>query len=296
MGRGKPADSMALIECAHAILKEIQPASVRAVCYRLFTAGVIDSMSRANTNRVSTQLVYAREHGIIDWTWIVDETRRPERPGTWADPAAFAKAAKRSFRRDAWAHQPVRIQIWSEKSTVHGTVTPVLEEYGITFVVFHGYGSATAIQAAAVDSLIHDRPLKVYYVGDWDPSGLHMSAVDLPQRLERYGGEVDLVRLALTEEDVGRNSDLPSFPLASKTGDPRLRWYGNTTGLNRCWELDALSPAILRERLRENIEAEIDWPAWQRTLDCEKAEKASLDMVLGEWQRIIQEGSPRMEK
>ncbi len=58
MGRGKSQASKQLIEAAYEILNEIQPASVRAVCYRLFTAGLIDSMSKSNTNRVSTQLVY----------------------------------------------------------------------------------------------------------------------------------------------------------------------------------------------------------------------------------------------
>lgn len=48
-GRGKSAGSLALIEASHRILAEIQPASVRAVCYRLFIEGLIPSMSRGNT-------------------------------------------------------------------------------------------------------------------------------------------------------------------------------------------------------------------------------------------------------
>jgi len=41
MRRGKSQASKRLIEASHQILKEIQPASVRAVCYRLFTMGII---------------------------------------------------------------------------------------------------------------------------------------------------------------------------------------------------------------------------------------------------------------
>ena len=94
MGRGKSASSKRLIEAAHDILNEIQPATVRAVCYRLFTtAGLIDSMAKSNTSRVSTQLVYAREHGIIPWEWIVDESRGAERPATWRHPKEFAQLA-----------------------------------------------------------------------------------------------------------------------------------------------------------------------------------------------------------
>jgi len=36
MGRGKSAKSLALIDACYEILQEIQPATVRAVCYQLF--------------------------------------------------------------------------------------------------------------------------------------------------------------------------------------------------------------------------------------------------------------------
>jgi hypothetical protein len=43
MGRGKSQRSLALIRATTAIFAEIQPASVRAVSFRLFTLGIIDS-------------------------------------------------------------------------------------------------------------------------------------------------------------------------------------------------------------------------------------------------------------
>jgi hypothetical protein len=83
MPRGKAERSLALIDASYAILQEIQPATVRAVCYRLFTLGLIESMAKTCTNRVSTQLVDAREQGLIPWEWVVDETREVERAPTW---------------------------------------------------------------------------------------------------------------------------------------------------------------------------------------------------------------------
>ncbi len=51
------------------ILDEIQPASVRAVCYRLFTLGIISSTNKNSTNKVSSHLTcWARERGIIPAT------------------------------------------------------------------------------------------------------------------------------------------------------------------------------------------------------------------------------------
>ena len=142
MGRGNSKQSARLIVAAHRILADIHPASVRAVCYKLFTEGLLSSMSKNETNKVSRLLTWAREWRVIPWDWIVDETRKAERPGTWKDSTAFAQAAMDGFRRDYWQYQNVHVEVWSEKGTVRGTVAPVLQDYGITFRVFHGYGSA----------------------------------------------------------------------------------------------------------------------------------------------------------
>jgi hypothetical protein len=63
MGRGRSARTLRLIEAAEEILEEIQPATVRAVCYRLFTQGLIESMAKTETNRVGHHLTEAREDG-----------------------------------------------------------------------------------------------------------------------------------------------------------------------------------------------------------------------------------------
>ncbi len=142
--RGKSPRSLALVEASRAILEEIQPASVRAVCYRLFILGLITSMAKSETNRVSAQLTRAREQGRIPWSWIVDETRSAERVSAWEDPAAYVETVKRAYRRDRWTDQPHWIEVWSEKGTVRGTLAPVLHDYGVTFRVMHGYGSTIA--------------------------------------------------------------------------------------------------------------------------------------------------------
>jgi hypothetical protein len=90
MPRGKTQRTLSLINACYDILAEIHPATVRAVCYQLFIRKLLPSMAKTCTNRVSTQLVYAREEEIIPWAWIVDETREPERPGTWAKGVVYS--------------------------------------------------------------------------------------------------------------------------------------------------------------------------------------------------------------
>src|SRR5207248_7015785 len=127
----------------------LQPATVRAVCHRLFVAKLIDSMAKTETNKISRLLTLARENDKIPWPWIVDETRSAERISAWDDPTQFARSVVTSYRRDYWSQQSIKIEVWSEKGTVRGTLAPVLDAYGLTFRVMHGYSSATAIRQIA---------------------------------------------------------------------------------------------------------------------------------------------------
>lgn len=280
MGRGKSRRSLALILAAHKFLAVAHPATVRACCYKLFTLGLIPSMSKNETARVSKQLTDAREQGLIPWEWIVDETRRLERTPSWDDPAGFVRAVRQSYRRDFWAQQPVRVEVWSEKGTVRGTLGPVLEEYGVGFRVMHGWSSATTVNdiATAQDG----RSLIALYVGDFDPSGMGMSETDLPERLERYGGDhVEVERIALTAIDTAAGT-LPSFSVETKQKDPRYRWFRAQYG-TQCWELDALDPRTLRDRVQAAIVGLIAPEAWARCERAQEAEQASLKTVLDAW-------------
>lgn len=282
-GRGKARATIELIEACQEILAEIQPASVRAVCYRLFTMGLIPDMGKNSTNKVSKQLVWAREQGRIPWEWVVDETRDAERVGTWSDPGAIIAAAVRGYRRDYWQDQPYRVEVWSEKGTVRGTIAPVLDELGVTFRVMHGFASATTVNTIADESIACTRPFIALYIGDFDPSGMFMSEVDLPERMGRYGGLVTIDRIALQHFDLG---GLPHFDVTTKSGDARYSWFVKRHG-KRCWELDAMSPNLLRERVRESIFEYIDLAAWDRAVSVERAEVESMRQFHAEWKRHI---------
>ena len=283
-GRGKAAKTIAMIEAAIRILAEIQPATIRAVCYRLFVDGFIPSMAKSNTNTVSRLLVEVRERGELPWEWVVDETREAECITTWKDPEEIIKAAVSGYRKNYWSTQAKWVEVWSEKGTVRGTLAPVLNKYGVTFRVMHGYGSATALHDIAEQTQKSDKFLTVLYVGDWDPSGMHMSEVDLPGRLARYGADAEINRIALDDGDVWRRS-LPSFEVESKAKDPRFDWYLERYG-DQCWELDALSPVILRERIDSAILSLLDVDAWGHCIGIEAAERESMAGILGNWKSI----------
>jgi hypothetical protein len=222
--RGMAQASLHLIEKMAEIAEAMQPITGRGIGYKLFTAKLIPSMATKEMAKVYRLLRKAREQGDIPWHWIVDETREIERVSTWDNPADYVRTVMRAYRRDFWNQQPHRVLVASEKGTVRGVVKSVLDQFAVGFLPLHGFSSATTINDLAEDD--DGRPLIVLYIGDFDPSGLYMSEVDLPRRLEGYGGDhVELIRIALTSRQT---AGLPSFPVTDKRRDPRYRWYVNT--------------------------------------------------------------------
>jgi hypothetical protein len=286
MGRGLGKDTVALIEAINAILREVQPTTVRGVAYQLFVRGrQIPSMERNNVAKVSRVLTTARERGLTPWEWIVDETRFVESSATWRDPIAFAESMQRRYRKDLWLDQPQRVRVISEKATVGGILRPVLNRYAVDFQVFHGWGSATAVHDLAEFSADDDRPLTLLYVGDHDPSGRYMSDVDIPARLEKYGGQAEMIRLAVTPEQIAAHH-LPPFSAEEKKDDSRYRWFVETHGI-ACFELDALNAPMVRELVKEAIEGLIAWPAWERSRINEMAEQASVRVFASAMKSLV---------
>src|SRR5215470_15757082 len=128
--RGRAKATLDLIATCSKIIEQVQPITVRGVCYRLFVAGLIDSMAVKNTQKISRLLVELRERGVIPWEWIVDDSRWMEREPHWLDVKRYSKTVEQSYRRDFWAHQPNGIIVISEKATVAGILRPVLDQYG----------------------------------------------------------------------------------------------------------------------------------------------------------------------
>jgi len=276
-GRGLGRESLALIEAMREISEATQPITGRGVGYQLFTRSLIPSM-KEGMPKVYRLLKIARERGYIPWEWIVDETRGIEKVPTWNNPAAFARCAARSYRRDFWKQQPVRCEVWAEKGTVRGVLQPVLDEYGVGFRVMHGFGSATEIYGVSQHQ--DGRALIVFYVGDYDPSGMCMSEKDLPKRLSQYGGDhIALARIALTKSQA---RGLPSFSVEEKKTDKRYDWFKREYG-HHCWELDAMNPNDLRACVEEAIKELIEPEAWDRCMVMNRAEQQSIQTILDGW-------------
>jgi hypothetical protein len=290
------------------IAREIQPCSVRALAYQLFNRKLLPSMAKRYTQKVSRWTTTAREEGSLPWEWVVDATRTEQCAPTWADPEAYGRAVMRSYRRDKWEAQPAYAVIWSEKATIEGTLRPVLDRYEVPFQVLHGWSGATPLWEAARANLGRGQDTLVLYIGDYDPSGMRMSEEDLPQRLARYTlnkpGERDLDRptvdailadvglevrrIALTAEDTRDLGPATRFPAADKRKDSRYEWFTRNYG-EWCWELDAMSPNRLRERVESAILGVLDPVAWNRYVHAEELEREVIKETCRTWTSILRQ-------
>jgi hypothetical protein len=229
--------------------------------------------------------------------WIVDEAREEERTLVWDDVEECVEYTQQTYRRDYWLEQPIRVAVWSEKGTVRGTLAPVLNAYQVPFLATHGHNSATLTHDTALRERHDHRKWVVLYVGDYDPSGMDMSERDLPERLARYGADVEIIRLAIVANDLrtlptfgSRDKEVEAeqrYGVRTKEGkDPRRAWFEAHYG-GTCCELDALNPNELRDRVEQAIIAHIDAPAWRRMKEIEQVECNSLRDIPGRWQRSI---------
>jgi hypothetical protein len=287
--RGKAASTVNALAHMYEIAKETWPITGRGIGYRLLNRGVIATM--ANMDAVYAQLVAAREEGLIPWDWIVDETRELEIETSYATKKAAYETLLYNYRHPLWESQEYDCEIWSEKGTVRGLIKEVLDEFRLGFRVFHGYTSATCLYEVATEL---KRPLVALYVGDHDPSGCDMREQDIPARLERYSNmgdatdTVDFRVIALTMEQIDQHR-LPSISIkegnGSKRGDPRSPQYKKRNG-TRCWELDALDPRTLRDILKREVEALIDWDAWNEAKEEERTAKRGFEGAVRKWAEV----------
>jgi hypothetical protein len=279
--RGRSKATLDLIRACLEIIEARYPITVRGVAYPLFvTYRLIDSMSKENTNKVSNHLTELREEGVIPWHYIVDESRTVEAEPGYANLEQYGRVIERAYRRDFWSDQKYRLIIVSEKATVSGLLRAIIEKYGVTWFPVHGFNSATKVNGF-VEEIKADKRIYVFlYCGDWDPSGMWMSERDwfvtgtdhvFPRdtrkcnRLIRYGADPNRMkwqRIALVKEDL---QSLPSFDAEEKKTDTRYKWFIRNYG-NQAYEIDAMDPRILRERVESHILRYIDHDAWERHL------------------------------
>lgn len=265
-------ETMQRVVLINSILAEYQTAvSVRQLYYRLVARQIIANNDK-EYGKVQDLVTKARYAGLIDWDAIEDRNREPYKPQDWESGRAILTGAASTFRVDRWATQPFYLELWVEKAALAGVLAPISRDYHITLMVNRGYSSASAMKESA-ERIIHrsraskhqqhgHRPV-IIYVGDHDPSGIHM-ADDIGQRLREFGcpAWMDVRRLVLTMDQI-QEHHLPTNP--AKESDSRARDYIKEYG-EYSWEADALPPNVLDLTVRQAVSSYIDKDAMKAAI------------------------------
>ena len=266
--------------------------TVRQLYYQFVARGLLPSGQNEYKKIVDT-LSKARKAGHFNNDLLVDRTRTVHK-GDFTrndDDMVDALRSARSWikqmpewalQRDRWYGQPVHVSVWVEKEALAGIFETTCNELGVSWLACKGCPSVSALW----DWIKGARDAKTYggaersvilYFGDHDPTGFMIpraahegieTLLDVtPDWLndddeeEVYGWredsyvDVSVARVALNMDQVKRFNPPPFW---AKTSDTRYKGYVREHGTTDAWELDALDPSVLRDLIRQTVNAVFD--------------------------------------
>lgn len=231
----------------------------------------------------------ARLAGLIDWSAMEDRTRGLK--GYDAASGVTAEAAlidlAESYAQSRWDDQPYAPEVWIEKDALTGVIQPICSELRLSFFSCRGYVSQSEQYKAGKRFRWAHRNGKtpiVFHLGDHDPSGMHMT-VDNRDRFAMFAAEdVEVVRLALNTDQVQLYNPPPN---PAKMTDSRAAEYVAYHG-DQSWELDALSPEVIEDLIRQAVEPLINWTFWREAEAQEEATKDQLARISDRYGDIVE--------
>lgn len=223
------------------------PITVRGVFYRAVAEGLVPKEETRGYRVVQRRLMKLRLAGNIPYGWITDGSRRVLGYQRYRDARDFADSVRIRYWQDYWRDAEEYVEVWVEKDAMSGVLSPVvIREWGLSLHVTRGFASVTYLHEAAEDIALENRPVYVYLLTDFDPSGLNIANRIEEELYERtYGADLTVERIAVTPEQIAAYS-IPT--------------HGGKA------ELDAFPPNDLRALVAEVIERHMD----RRTLELMK--------------------------
>ncbi len=270
--RRSPTEMAKLRDEIYVVVREIRPAIVRQTFYQLVSRGLIAKTEQAYKHTVVRLLTEMRRDGTLPFHWIADNTRWMCKPVTYSSLESMLTRTAEFYRRALWETYAVFVEIWSEKDAIVGVLYEVTAEWDVPLMVTRGYASISYLHAAAETIAARGKPAYVYYLGDYDPSGLDITRA-IRDGLEEFAPGADIIfeRVAVTEEQI-RTLRLPTRP--TKPTDSRSKHFSGESV-----EVDAMAPATLRSLVHDCIAQHVDADELKRLETIEDAERESLRRI-----------------
>jgi hypothetical protein len=268
-----------IVEQATAIVAEYRlqglNLTLRQMYYQFVSRGLCGS-GQKEYNTIGAALTEARYSGAFPVTDLEDRGRAFA-SGSYSydsvdveNALVMAKDNIRQFKyyigRARWFGQKTHVVALFEKEALAGVFEPVCQRKGIGWMACKGYPSVSALHQALVDfeSAIDSgaEQVQILYLGDHDPDGFGipraiMEKFELLRLLPQYRQDytIKLDRLALNMDQIQRFNPPP---FDAKETSPRFQRYVEEQQTHDAWELDALSPTVLRDLIADSVDEIFD--------------------------------------
>lgn len=162
-GHGRPkgslsAKSEAIREAVLELTQTYDVMTVRQVFYALTVTGIVPKHENAGYRPVQRQVLQMRREGLLDWGFISDATRWQRKPTSYDSMEDALEATARTYRRNLWRSQSVRVEVWLEKDALAGVVMEATRAWDVALMVSRGTSSATFLYESA--QLAHEAYLE----------------------------------------------------------------------------------------------------------------------------------------
>jgi hypothetical protein len=258
------ADTLDMIVEANKIIGEYEEQgfaiTLRQLYYQFVSRDLLPNVVQSY-NRLGAAVNDGRLAGLISWTAIEDRGRNLKGLSSYSSPRDAMERMIAGYRLDRWRDQPFRPEVWVEKEALEGIIGSICNELHVDFFACRGYNSQSEQWRAGMRFANYIRkgqkPI-VFHLGDHDPSGIDMTR-DNEDRLSMFAGvPIQVVRLALNMDQVERYAPPPN---PAKVTDSRFADYEARFG-SESWELDALSPTVIRDLISDAVMRVRDEALW----------------------------------
>lgn len=255
------------------VLEEDHPQSVRHVFYRMTDPRLPEPVEKSDRGyrHVQERCVRLRRAGRVPYSWFADLSRRGYFVNTFADASDFVTSMKGLYRADLWQHAHCRCEVWAESRSIASVILDDCRELAVDLYPCGGFSSLSFIHEAAesINNSDDDRPLQVFYIGDYDPAGVLIDVVLQRELREHLRSDIELrfERIGINDEQV-KVYDLPTKP--RKEGDKRSQHIAYTV------EAEAMPAKMLRGILRDKVEGLLPYNALAIAKVAEQSEREHL--------------------
>lgn len=279
-----------IVDAAGQFIKQEGAMSLRHIHYHLVSLGLIQN-TKAAYSGLAEKLVEARLRGDIGMDDIEDDGREAVTYSAWDSPEEFLNDMAHAYTSDLWATQSELVEVWTEKNSIVRTIEELCRSYRVPIRPLKGQGSLHYLWKAAKGIRNENRVLRIYYLGDHDPSGytIEKSAFErlcqfLMDRCDwtvsdvRY--KLNWKRIGFTHDDLSvREYNIKALDADDKAESAEYDDFCEMFPDKQMAELEALPPQIVRERVKKEILSHIDVDTMKEAIT---QEEEGRDRIAGE--------------